>query len=55
MNIITLSKIALGALTANGFVEREMNNPNINTMVAIIPDIALDEIYKDINVAYINI
>jgi len=26
---------------------------NINTIVAIIPDIYLDEIYRDMNVAYI--
>jgi len=28
---------------------------NINAIVAIIPDIALDEIYRDMNVACINI
>lgn len=31
MNIITLGKIALGALAVNGFIEREMNNPDIET------------------------
>ncbi len=27
---------------------------NINAIVAIIPDIALDEIYRDMNVVYIR-
>lgn len=31
MNIITIGKITLGALAINGFIEREMNNPSIET------------------------
>ncbi len=39
MNLLTLSKIGLstvlGTLTINGFIEREMNNPNIETLKPI--------------------
>lgn len=37
MNILTLGKGVLGALTVNSIIEREMNNPNIETFPPIYP------------------